>query len=107
MFPKQANGAIRAACLEKNGDSGNLAVAGFVHEVRHHIEGLTVNVLFAGMMKVELREFVALVSHNQKVSIPRSVVHSDRRVSVVNNFQRAAFVFESYGGEFSFLCISN
>jgi hypothetical protein len=55
MFPKLVNSAIRAACLEKNCDSGNLAVAGLVHQVDHHIEWLAVNALFAGAVKVELR----------------------------------------------------
>jgi hypothetical protein len=55
MFPKLVNGGIRAAGLEKNCDSGNLAVAGLVHQVGHHIGWLTVNVFLAGMVKVELR----------------------------------------------------
>ncbi len=60
MFPKLVNDGIRAAGLEENRDSGNLAVAGLVHQMGHHIGWLTVNVFFAGMMKVELRQFVAL-----------------------------------------------
>jgi hypothetical protein len=56
---------------------------------------------------VELRQFVALVSHKQKIPVSWSVVHSHRRVAVVNDFERAAFVFESYSGELSFSRISN
>src|ERR1700683_4505766 len=107
MFPKLADGSIRAAGMEKNRDSSNLAVAGFVHQVSHHIEGLTLNGLFTGMVKVELRQFIALVSYKQKIPVSRSVVHSERRVTIVNDFERAAFVFESYGGEPGFPRISN
>src|SRR6266571_4567609 len=48
-----------------------------------------------------------MVSHYQKISVSRSVVHSNRRVAVVNDFERAVFVFESYCGEVGFLRISN
>src|ERR1700722_15366129 len=63
MLPKLLNDGIRAASLEKNSDSSNLAVAGLVHQVGYHIVGLTVSGFFAGMVKVELRQFVTLVSH--------------------------------------------
>ena len=55
---------------------------------------------------MELRQFVALVSHNQKVS-RMNVVHSYRGVSIVNDIERTAFVFESYGREIGFLRASN
>ena len=55
MFPKLLNGGVRAARLQQNRDCGNLPVAGLVHQVDHHVVLLTVNVLFTGTMKVELR----------------------------------------------------
>ena len=97
MFPNPSNGRVRSPWLEKNCDSNDLPVAGLIHQVRHHIEALTVNVLFARTMKVELRKLVALVSHNQEASGSRRVVvvHADR-VSVVNQiFERADFGIEA------------
>src|SRR5271156_3806554 len=107
MVPKLVNNRIRAAGLQKHCDCGNLSVVRLVHQMRYHIEWLAVNVFFARMMKVELRQLVALVAHNQKVSISRGIVHSDRRVAVVNDSERAASVFEPYGGEFGFLRVLN
>ena len=49
------DGRVRFAGLEKNCDSGNLAVAGTVHQVGNHVVGPAVDVLFAGTVKVELR----------------------------------------------------
>ena len=85
MFPNLLNGGVRPACFQENCDSGNFPVAGFVHQVDHHIVWLTLKVLFAGTVKVELRELVALASRNQKTSAFRgvAVVHSDR-VAVVS-----------------------
>ena len=71
MLPNLLNGGVGAARLQKNCDSGDFPVAGFVHQMDHHIVWLTVNVLFAGTVKVELRQLVALVSHNQKVPASR------------------------------------
>ena len=73
------------ACLQQNRDSGDFPVAGLVHSVNHHIVWLTLNVLFAGTVKVELRQLVPPASRNQKVSAVQSVlvVHPDG-VAVVN-----------------------
>jgi hypothetical protein len=54
MFPNPLNGGIRAARLQQNSDSGNLSIAGFVHQVDHHIVWLALNILFTGAVKVEL-----------------------------------------------------
>jgi hypothetical protein len=59
------------------------------------------------MVKVKLRQFVALVPHKQKIPVSWSVVHSDRGVAVVNDFERAASVFKSYGGKLGFARTSN
>jgi hypothetical protein len=83
-FPNLLNGGVGAARFQKNCDAGNTAFAGFVHQVEHHIVWLTLNVFFAGTVKVELRESVALVSHNQKVSACRGVVVHSYCVAVVN-----------------------
>ena len=85
MFPKLLNCGVRASRLQKNRDPNNPPVAGLVHKMCHHIVRLAVNVLLAGTVKVELRQLVALVADNHKVSASRGVVvvHSNG-VAVVN-----------------------
>lgn len=73
----------------------------------HHVVRLAVNVLFAGTVKVKLGKLITLVSHYQKAPASRCVVVHTDRVAAVNNPERAAFVFESYDGEFGFLRTSN
>jgi hypothetical protein len=43
---------------------------------------------------MKLRQFVALVSHDQKVSISRGIVDSDRRIAVVHHFQGTVFCIQ-------------
>src|SRR5271155_4389140 len=109
MIPNLLDGGVRPARLKKNCDPGHFPVAVLMHQVDFHIVWLSVNVLFAGTVKVELRELVTLFSNNQKVSTSRGVVivHSDR-VAVVNYiFEWPAFIFKSYGRKIGFLRILN
>jgi hypothetical protein len=107
MFPKLLNGGVRAATLEKNCHRGHFPVAGRMHQVNDHIVGLAVDVLLAGTVKVELRQLVALIAHNQEIAISRRVIDSHRRMAVVDNSQRTAFVFESYGEQSDFVRASD
>lgn len=107
ILPKLLNDGIRVTRLQKNCDGGNFSVATCVHQVSHHLVRLTVNLLFAGTVKVELRQLKALGSDDQKIPIARPVVQPDRSVSVVDDCNRSTFVFESYGGKVRCLGISN
>jgi hypothetical protein len=49
--------------------AGNLSVAGFVHQWQPHMVWLAGDVIFAGTVKVELCQLVALVSHDEEVSL--------------------------------------
>jgi|SRR5271163_2258079 len=74
-----------------------------------HVERLTVNVLFARSVKVQLRQLVPLFSHNQKVSCSGSVVvvHANGIAVVKQIFQWANSGIESQGWEWRFLGTSN
>ena len=62
---------IRGTCavrLQKNCDAGNFPVARFVRQVQPHIVWLAVDALFAGTVKVELCQLVAVVSDDEEIS---------------------------------------
>jgi hypothetical protein len=54
MFPNPLNGPVRSACLQKNCHTNHLPLARLIHQVHHHVGWFAANVLFAGMVKVEL-----------------------------------------------------
>jgi putative ABC transport system permease protein len=86
MFPDPLNGLIRLAHFQKNCHANDISIAGLVHQVSNHIVGFSVYVLFAGTVKVELRQLVRSVPDDQKIPGSRRVmvVHADR-VTVVHD----------------------
>ena len=61
MFPDPLNGLIRFARFQKNCHANDISIAGLVHQMSDHIVGFSVYVLFAGTVKVELRQLVRSV----------------------------------------------
>ena len=102
VFPKLADSGIGGASVYGNGDAGDFAVGGAEHEVNDHGEWLAVNLLFAGMMKVELGEFEALGTDEKEVAVSRGVIDADGSVAVVDDVERAAFECEAQGGKRGF-----
>ena len=69
-----------------------------------HVVGLAIDVLFAGMVKVELAQFVALVAHRYETA--GSVVDLDA-VAIVDDLKRAGFVVELNWRQSALLGIAN
>ena len=62
VLPKGFDQGVSSPFREEHGDDSQVHLGVHVHEMRHHVEFLAADVFLAGMMKVELREFVNLIA---------------------------------------------
>ena len=97
MFPDPLNGLISFAHFQKSSHANDISIAGLVHQVSDHIVGFSVYVLFAGTVKMELRQLLCSVPDDQKIAGSRHVmvVHADRVTVVHDIFERFAPRFEA------------
>src|SRR5580658_8275218 len=96
MAPELLDCRVRLARLDEHRDRRDLPVARLMHEVNHHLGGLAVNVLLARMVKMKLRQLIALVADNEKVSASgRRVVHADGMAIVDHIADGAALVLKT------------
>src|SRR5271154_4239178 len=104
MIPHSLERWVDLSRFQQNSYDGQVSTRIRVNHMDHHVEALSIDKLLARMVKMELRELVAMIADGDKA--PRCIVHHNG-VTVIDDGERRSMVVELDRRQVGLFCVAD